>query len=512
LRGAASAGDADFDCRIEATMLPLIGSDLRTQLPSSRARLFSRMTLFDVTWAGISPVLAYVIRDGAINRPDAVILYSVAALVISVVVFQWFRISSPIASFFSMHDAFTLARACLTAVALTAVVMFVFTRLDDAPRSIPIIHFLVLGSGLIGVRAWTRLSETMQSPKAHQLRCEELDYIIVVGATRLAWFFSRMVEELSARELRIIGIVDERPQLINRTMNGYTVVGLPESLPTIIDEYATHGVKITKVVVAVDPKELTDETRVDVWTTCRVRRIPIEWLHETFSVSHARNAAPEVSSVAPPELADAVTAGFYWSLKRAIDIVAALALLITLLPLTVLVGILVMIDVGFPVVFWQQRIGYLGRPLRVYKFRTMRSSFDRQGRPVHESERLSVLGRLLRSSRLDEIPQLVNVLMGNMSLIGPRPLLPVDQPKNIRLRLHVRPGLTGLAQINGGTSLSPDEKDALDEWYIRHASLFLDLKIILRTMWVLIYGNPRNDTQISAALAERYMNSQGVFE
>jgi lipopolysaccharide/colanic/teichoic acid biosynthesis glycosyltransferase len=195
-----------------------------------------------------------------------------------------------------------------------------------------------------------------------------------------------------------------------------------------------------------------------------------------------------------------------------IDVTAALTLLITLLPLIALVAVLVTANVGFPIVFWQQRIGYLGRPLWVYKFRTMRGSFDRRGRRMSEAERLSVLGRLLRGSKLDEIPQLVNVLMGNMSLIGPRPLLPVDQPKNISLRLHVRPGLTGLAQINGGTSLSADEKDALDEWYIHHASLFLDLKIGLRTIWVLINGNPRNDTQIAAALAEKYMTSQGVFE
>jgi lipopolysaccharide/colanic/teichoic acid biosynthesis glycosyltransferase len=141
----------------------------------------------------------------------------------------------------------------------------------------------------------------------------------------------------------------------------------------------------------------------------------------------------------------------------------------------------------------------------------MRNSFDGHGRPVPDSERLSQLGRLLRLSRLDEIPQLINVLTGDMSLIGPRPLLPVDQPKNVRLRLHVRPGLTGLAQINGGTSLSAEEKDALDEWYIRRTSLLLDLKIMLRTIRVLVYGNPRNDTQISAALAERYMSSQGLF-
>ena len=158
--------------------------------------------------------------------------------------------------------------------------------------------------------------------------------------------------------------------------------------------------------------------------------------------------------------------------------------------------------------FWQQRVGYLGRPLRVYKFRTMRSLFDHKGQLNPEAERLSLLGRLLRRNHLDEILQLFNVLMGGMSLVGPRPLLPVDQPSDIRLRLQVRPGLTGLAQISGGTSLSVDEKSAIDEWYIRHASLWLDIKIILRTIWVMVRGNPRNYTQISEALAERQINAE----
>jgi lipopolysaccharide/colanic/teichoic acid biosynthesis glycosyltransferase len=98
-----------------------------------------------------------------------------------------------------------------------------------------------------------------------------------------------------------------------------------------------------------------------------------------------------------------------------------------------------------------------------------------------------------------------------MSVVGPRPLLPVDQPKDTRLRLQVRPGLTGLAQINGGTSLSADEKSALDEWYIQHASLSLDIQIILRTIWIMVRGNPRNHTQISTALAERQIGAKSIF-
>ena len=136
-------------------MLPLNGSGLRAKLPSSRARMFSPIAPFDVMWASVSPFLAFIIRDGAITRIDVVVLYWSVALVVSLIVFHWFKISSPLPNFFSMRDALTVATACLTAVALTTVILFVFTRLDYAPRSIPVIHFLTLGSGLIGIRTWS---------------------------------------------------------------------------------------------------------------------------------------------------------------------------------------------------------------------------------------------------------------------------------------------------------------------------------------------------------------------
>jgi lipopolysaccharide/colanic/teichoic acid biosynthesis glycosyltransferase len=471
--------------------------------------VFSRVTAFDVMWAGVSPILAFIIRDGAITRVDDVVVYGVVSLAVSIGVFQLLRISDAIPSFFSVHDAIDVSKACLLTVALTAAILFVSTRLDYAPRSVPIIHFLLLGCGLIGIRAWRRLRDPWDKARRSQSRGEDRESIVVVGATRLTWLFSKMLDELYPRDHPIVAVVDERPQLVHRTINGHPIVALPEDLPGILDEYATHGISISKVVVAAHPRDLSEKTRHGVPATCQARNIPVEWLHETFLVPHTQAARrPDP----PVDVDAAAAAGSYWQFKRAIDVVVALTLMIAFAPLTLVVAALVFIDVGSPLVFWQQRIGRHGRPLHLYKFRTMRSTFDRSGRPVPEQERLSALGRYLRTTHLDEIPQLFNILNGSMSLIGPRPLLPVDQPKDIRFRLHVRPGLTGLAQISGGTLLSPEEKDALDDWYVQHASLLLDLKIILRTLWVIARGNPRDDTQISVALAERYMKTQGAAE
>ena len=193
----------------------------------------------------------------------------------------------------------------------------------------------------------------------------------------------------------------------------------------------------------------------------------------------------------------------FWKNNKFLNIALATVTMIPVAPVAAVVAILVLIDVGYPVVFWQQRVGRLGRPLHVYKFRTMRAPFDRKGRLIPESERLSRLGRFLRAARLDEIPQLWNIFSGSMSVVGPRPLLPVDQPKTFSLRLQVSPGLTGLAQISGGKLISVEEKAALDEHYVRHLSPFLDLKILLRTVWVMFRGDIRNEEVIAAALAEK---------
>jgi lipopolysaccharide/colanic/teichoic acid biosynthesis glycosyltransferase len=176
---------------------------------------------------------------------------------------------------------------------------------------------------------------------------------------------------------------------------------------------------------------------------------------------------------------------FFW-FKRLIDAVASLALIVLLSPLFIIIALLVLADLGAPVLFWQKRLGQNGRSFYIYKFRTLKPPFDVHGNSVPERTRLSAVGRLLRVTRADELPQLFNVLKGDMALIGPRPLLPEDQPSNTEVRFLVRPGITGWAQVNGGKLVSREEKQKLDEWYIRNASWKLDLQIIIRTLRILM--------------------------
>jgi len=175
--------------------------------------------------------------------------------------------------------------------------------------------------------------------------------------------------------------------------------------------------------------------------------------------------------------------------KRVLDVVLAAVALIILSPVLLLLAFLIRVFLGTPVLFRQQRPGLHGKPFTLYKFRTMTDARDAQGNLLPDEQRLTRLGRFLRSTSLDELPELWNVLKGDMSLVGPRPLLmeylPLYNPEQFR-RHEVRPGITGWAQIHGRNALSWEERFALDVWYVDHISFWLDIKIIAITIWIVI--------------------------
>jgi sugar transferase EpsL len=171
--------------------------------------------------------------------------------------------------------------------------------------------------------------------------------------------------------------------------------------------------------------------------------------------------------------------------KFGADIMFSALALILLSPLLIPLALLVRAKLGSPIFFCQQRPGLRGRPFNILKFRTMTDDRDAQGNLLPDAQRLTPFGRWLRSTSLDELPELINIARGDMSIVGPRPLLmrylPLYTPEQSRRHL-VKPGLTGWAQINGRNAISWEEKFRLDTWYVDHWSLWLDLKIILLTV------------------------------
>jgi lipopolysaccharide/colanic/teichoic acid biosynthesis glycosyltransferase len=479
-------------------------ANIRLKKPTSHTRLLSRVAVWDVVWGGVSPFAAYLLRDGTILRPGAVAVYCGVAFLVSLMVFQWFQTSSPLSRFFSIRDAIELLKACVLIAALSAAVAFLLTRLDDAPRSIPILHFMLLASGLLGGRSLMRLLETRRETRKPRT-ATKVEHILIVEASRLAWFFSKMVEELAPGAYQIVAILDERPRLKHRSLNGYPIIGDPTELEKVIADYAMHGVRIDMVVVAAQPEEVA--AWEEVARVCRTQDIGLEILPERLLSVQSAASNDDVIAPLPAALTEFPEDTLrplldrpFWGIKRCFDFIVALSLAIALSPIALVVCALVLLDIGIPVVFWQRRVGRDGTPLYLYKFRTLQSPFDRRTKQKREIQQTSAIGRFLRATRLDELPQLWNVLSGEMSLIGPRPLLPVDQPEGLSVRLAVRPGVTGWAQVCGGKLITVEEKNALDEWYIRHASFRLELTILARTVLMLFTGDRRDEEAISAAV------------
>jgi sugar transferase EpsL len=195
--------------------------------------------------------------------------------------------------------------------------------------------------------------------------------------------------------------------------------------------------------------------------------------------------------------------------KRLFDLVLTLLAFVILSPLLLSLVLLVRVKLGTPVLFRQQRPGRHGQPFTIYKFRTMTEARDANGQLLPDAERLTKFGRFLRSTSLDELPELLNVLQGEMSIVGPRPLLmqyleryTVEQAR----RHEVRPGITGWAQINGRNAITWEQKFELDVWYVDHVSLRLDVKIIALTVWKTL--KREGISQPGQATAQEFMGKK----
>lgn len=191
-------------------------------------------------------------------------------------------------------------------------------------------------------------------------------------------------------------------------------------------------------------------------------------------------------------------------MPRPLTIIIAWLALLAALPVMLLIAALTRLDLGHPICFRQRRAGRGGVEFELVKFRTMKELRDEEGRLLPDDQRIGRIGRFLRRSRLDELPELWNIIKGEMALVGPRPLLPETVTSfgaSGRLRGLVPPGLTGWAQVNGNTLLTAEEKLHLDLWYVENRRIALDLAILCRTLLVVVGGEKRNNHNLEKAVA-----------
>jgi lipopolysaccharide/colanic/teichoic acid biosynthesis glycosyltransferase len=342
--------------------------------------------------------------------------------------------------------------------------------------------------------------------------------VLVVGVNTITELFLLSVKEFASRRVQVAGVLAEEPSMRGRAIQQKPVLGTVEELQDILQSLEVHGVVVDRIVVATAADRLQPRALEILLEAEKSSDIVVQFLSEQLGLEDSsqkpldlsaqeRNNVPRQRAVA--RLGNVVdvdhlssTAKSFRLGKRIVDIFGAAFLVFMLSPVAALVALVVALDVGFPVIFWQQRPGLYGRPFKVYKFRTMRAPHDRQKRRIPDDQRSSAIGRILRRSRLDELPQLYNVLVGDMSLIGPRPLLPRDQSVDYVVRLSVRPGITGWAQVNGGRIISLPDKCILDIWYAQNASFVLDLKIVLSTVKMVFFGDRMNTKAINQARSD----------
>ena len=479
---------------------------MRLRLPTSRGSFKLRLSLFDAFWAIISPILALYFRDAQVLSYDGlatILVYATLSVLFSLLAFSAFRIHDGMTCYFSVHDAVDVTKAVLVAAFMTYGAVFTLTRLDGVPRSVPIIHALTLIAGLIGMRIFTRLFEAKRTALPQRTDANA-KHILLIGSNRLSLLYIKFIRAYSPSLHEIMGVLDDSPEMIGRALDGVRVIGPAHHLEPVVNEFAEHGIRIDHVIVGGDPDTLSERTLARVRRICDEHQITLDFVPELIGLQRFQTPAlPELADEPKESVRPEIVLSEYFGLKRLIDVIASVSMIALLSPIWLLVSVIALLNVGSPILFWQQRLGQGGRSFLLQKIRTLKPPVDWHGQKVPDSERLSPMGRFLRKCRFDELPQLLNVLVGDMSLIGPRPLLPRDQPADPAIRLSVRPGITGWAQVNGGNSLCVEEKDALDEWYIRNASLQLDLRIVFMTFACLFRGERRSEEAIAAAFAMR---------
>lgn len=480
----------------------------------------------DLSLIALATLVALVLRDNLVlsqERLAALAPYLVFSVVFAAVLLQGLGMTRSVWRFASLPDFLMIIPATLLIVAGATAAGFWFNRLENVARSLPILQGLLILFALSGVRLWARLHyawrRDMRGPHAHIAAPGSADgheTVLIVGLSRLSDLYLRSVAEYAPQRLRVAGLLGRTKRHTGRFVNRVPVLGTPEELAGVLNGLEVHGVFVDRIVVAMPLKNLSPEAQeaildIEKRTSIRVDILSDRLGLEVVPGNDAGGADSAAGGEKTEDLAmfriestylESLASRPYWRVKRALDILGAAGLSIVLSPLILVIAIVVALDAGLPMGFWQQRPGLGGRPFKLYKFRTMSPAHDKNGQRIPDDERLSVIGRLLRRTRFDELPQLFNILLGDMSFVGPRPLLPNDQPAEYRTRLLVRPGLTGWAQVHGGREVSAGDKAALDVWYVCNASFLLDLGILARTVPMVLLGERCNGTAIQRAWAD----------
>lgn len=469
----------------------------------------------------LATAFSVILRDNLEISHDRVVgitPYLISTIISSLIIIPAFKINRLIWRFSSLPDYIRLISAMSAITLSSLIVTFAFNRLDGVPRSLPFLQFNLSITMLIGLRVLYKLRHLARSSRQTRMTPLKIvdrprgETVLLVGISRLTETYLQSLAEFAEKRIDIAGILAHHPRYAGRLIARHRILGTPEDIGRILSDLNVNGVVIDKIVITAPIASFSAKARAALEMVEHSRSVQVIYLPERLGFEAARERSRSEAEIASPPSnqnstifeiqktdLETMQVKAYWKIKRIIDVFAALSILIILSPIMFFVAVGIFLNMGRPVLFWQQRPGLGGRVFRLYKFRTMKAALAADGRELSDAERLSRVGSFLRRTRIDELPQLFNILRGDMSFIGPRPLLPRDQDEAYRARLLVRPGLTGWAQVVGGRAISGKDKAALDVWYVKHASLILDLKVALKTIPIVLFGETISRNQIEAA-------------
>jgi len=460
---------------------------MKARTPTSSERMIRFIRAVDVVSVFLAGPFAMALRDPSLfsgERLGPAVTYCLIGYAAGLLMVIAFHLGQGVRDHVSAREVRSVVAAAVAATALTAVAVFSLDRLNYVPRSLPLIQLLVLGSLMLGGRL---LATSRRELAGSRVRNFALDsHTVMVGANQFALSYLKMLDAFGVDRTNILAVLDRNPKLFGRALLGHPIIGPPSAVARVVSEYEVHGVNIDRVLICDSRHNGDDDSWGELQNHCRLAGISVDFLPDVLGIELGQAIERQAAKEEPASWSKG-----YRILKRTFDLSTSLIIPIVLSPIITLIVLGILIDLGWPIMFWQRRVGHQERPFLIYKFRTLHAPYDRQGNFVEEERRTSRFGAILRRTRLDELPQLWNVITGDMSLVGPRPLLPVDQPGKSQLRSSVPPGVTGWAQINGGKRISADDKGLLDDWYVRNASFALDLRIIIRTLRTICFGDDR---------------------
>lgn len=448
----------------------------------------------DVAIAVLALPLAFMLHENALLLPPARVAYLASALplvaVSALVASLLFGSYRAVWRYLGAPEIIRVAQMALAVVFIFMLGQFFVDRLAGMPRAaVPlqflIMLFLMLTSRILYGELLRRSESAAGAPGKPAL---------LIGSGDGAALFIRLRQLSGQHEFEPVGILCDKVAT-NRSIAGVPVLGDLADFDRVVANLRVQGIP-PAVIVITRPHHEIGYAAADAL----IEKAAAFGINTAELPDLMRFKGDIRDSLAPPMPA-AITV--YPKFKRFFDILVSAGVLVFTAPLLAVAAIAVAVSIQRPVLFLQVRPGLARQPIKLVKLRTMRDPIDARGNRLTDAERTPLVGRLFRRARLDELPQFWNVLVGDMAIIGPRPLLSIDleaMPDKGEARCRARPGITGWAQVNGGHQLAPEEKLALDRYYIEHASFQLDARIVWRTIMMMLFGEKRDENAIAEAL------------